>query len=63
MSVKLEECGNVTDMRLFNTESGHMEPVSNSGHFGVYVCGITPYAAAHIGHSMVYLTYDLLNAS
>jgi hypothetical protein len=34
MSVKLEECGNVTDMRLFNTESGHMEPVSNSGHVG-----------------------------
>jgi L-cysteine:1D-myo-inositol 2-amino-2-deoxy-alpha-D-glucopyranoside ligase len=60
MSGELEDRGNVSDMRLFDTASGQMEPVSNSGHLGVYVCGITPYAAAHIGHSMVYLTYDLL---
>jgi L-cysteine:1D-myo-inositol 2-amino-2-deoxy-alpha-D-glucopyranoside ligase len=47
-------------MRLFNTASGELEEVSQSGHLGVYVCGITPYAAAHIGHAMVYLTYDIL---
>src|SRR5258708_19515676 len=47
-------------MRLFNTATSELEEVSNSVHLGVYVCGITPYAAAHIGHAMVYLTYDLL---
>jgi L-cysteine:1D-myo-inositol 2-amino-2-deoxy-alpha-D-glucopyranoside ligase len=47
-------------MRLFNTATGEIGEVSNSGHLGVYVCGITPYAAAHIGHAMAYLTYDLL---
>ena len=47
-------------MRLFNTASGELEEVSRSGHLGLYVCGSTPYAAAHIGHAMVYLTYDIL---
>jgi len=47
-------------MQLFDTASRKLEEVSNSGILGVYVCGITPYAAAHIGHAMVYLTYDLL---
>jgi L-cysteine:1D-myo-inositol 2-amino-2-deoxy-alpha-D-glucopyranoside ligase len=50
----------MTGVRLFDTASRKLEEVSNSGNLGVYVCGITPYAAAHIGHAMVYLTYDLL---
>ena len=60
MSEELKDCANATGARLFNTGSGQVEAVSNSQHLGVYVCGITPYAAAHIGHAMVYLTYDLL---
>jgi L-cysteine:1D-myo-inositol 2-amino-2-deoxy-alpha-D-glucopyranoside ligase len=60
MSQELKERGNVADMRLFNTGSGQVEAVSNSRHLGIYVCGITPSAAAHVGHAMVYLTYDLL---
>ncbi|QVQ52506.1 cysteine--1-D-myo-inosityl 2-amino-2-deoxy-alpha-D-glucopyranoside ligase [Spiractinospora alimapuensis] len=27
----------------------------------LYVCGITPYDAAHLGHAFTYLTFDLLN--
>jgi L-cysteine:1D-myo-inositol 2-amino-2-deoxy-alpha-D-glucopyranoside ligase len=27
---------------------------------GLYVCGITPYDATHIGHAATYLTYDTL---
>jgi L-cysteine:1D-myo-inositol 2-amino-2-deoxy-alpha-D-glucopyranoside ligase len=60
MTVELDDRTNANDMRLFNTGSGQLEAVSNSGHLGVYVCGITPYAAAHVGHAAVYLTYDLL---
>ena len=26
----------------------------------LYVCGITPYDAAHLGHAAVYVTYDVL---
>jgi L-cysteine:1D-myo-inositol 2-amino-2-deoxy-alpha-D-glucopyranoside ligase len=26
----------------------------------MYTCGITPYDAAHLGHAMVYVTYDVL---
>lgn len=28
---------------------------------GLYVCGITPYDATHIGHANTYLAFDLLN--
>jgi L-cysteine:1D-myo-inositol 2-amino-2-deoxy-alpha-D-glucopyranoside ligase len=28
---------------------------------GMYVCGITPYDATHLGHAATYLAFDLLN--
>jgi L-cysteine:1D-myo-inositol 2-amino-2-deoxy-alpha-D-glucopyranoside ligase len=33
------------------------------GHekFTLYVCGITPYDATHLGHAATYLTYDLIH--
>ena len=27
----------------------------------MYVCGITPYDATHLGHAATYLTFDLVN--
>jgi len=27
----------------------------------MYVCGITPYDATHLGHAATYLTFDILN--
>ena len=27
----------------------------------IYVCGITPYDATHLGHALTYLTFDLIN--
>ena len=32
-----------------------------SDHFKLYVCGITPYDATHLGHAATYLTFDLIN--
>ena len=29
--------------------------------FNIYVCGITPYDATHLGHARTYLTFDLIN--
>ncbi len=60
MSGRVNDSASLRDMRLFKTATGELGELSNSVHLGAYVCGITPYAAAHIGHAMVYLTYDLL---
>ncbi|WP_045880300.1 cysteine--1-D-myo-inosityl 2-amino-2-deoxy-alpha-D-glucopyranoside ligase [Pseudofrankia sp. DC12] len=56
--------------RLFDTSAGRLEPVgpelpAAEGPAGpsvsLYVCGITPYDATHLGHAFTYVTYDLLN--
>jgi len=36
------------------------QPVKNNS-LRMYVCGITPYDSAHIGHLFTYLTFDILN--
>ena len=32
-----------------------------TGTARMYVCGITPYDATHIGHANTYVAFDLLN--
>ncbi|MHB1133050.1 MAG: cysteine--tRNA ligase [Chloroflexota bacterium] len=47
-------------MRIYNTQSTQREefrPVSND-EVRMYVCGITPYDTAHVGHAMSYLVFD-----
>ena len=34
---------------------------SHNEIFSMYVCGITPYDATHLGHAATYLTFDLVN--
>ncbi|MGN6161316.1 MAG: class I tRNA ligase family protein, partial [Marmoricola sp.] len=38
-----------------------VSPVGDDGVARLYVCGITPYDATHIGHASTYLAFDLLN--
>ena len=33
----------------------------DTGTARMYVCGITPYDATHIGHANTYIAFDLLN--
>lgn len=40
--------------------SGSFEIASGSSQ-KMYVCGITPYDATHLGHAATYLTFDLIN--
>jgi cysteinyl-tRNA synthetase len=48
-------------MRLFNTQSGSLEPIEfQNGPLGLYVCGVTPYDTTHAGHAFTYLTFDIL---
>jgi len=35
--------------------------IANSEVFKMYVCGITPYDATHLGHAATYLSFDLIN--
>ncbi|RFA14669.1 cysteine--1-D-myo-inosityl 2-amino-2-deoxy-alpha-D-glucopyranoside ligase [Subtercola boreus] len=48
--------------RLFNQASGQIEAAPGTdGTAGLYVCGITPYDATHLGHASTYLAFDTLN--
>ena len=51
---------NSQPMRLFDTATGEVRDVEPSATVGIYVCGITPYDATHIGHAATYITYDVL---
>ena len=47
---------------ISNTLSGKKElfkPI-NEGKISLYVCGITPYDYAHLGHGRVYVSFDVL---
>ncbi|WP_332667061.1 cysteine--1-D-myo-inosityl 2-amino-2-deoxy-alpha-D-glucopyranoside ligase [Aeromicrobium sp.] len=47
-------------VRVHDTASGEVRPVDPSGSARLYVCGITPYDATHMGHAATYLAFDLL---
>ncbi|MGI9171563.1 MAG: class I tRNA ligase family protein [Candidatus Nanopelagicus sp.] len=35
--------------------------INSRAAFRIYVCGITPYDATHLGHAATYLAFDLIN--
>jgi len=49
-------------LKITNTLSGKKEAFQplNFPEVKLYVCGITPYDFAHIGHGRVYVTFDVL---
>ena len=49
-------------IKLFNTLSGHKEELKpiKKNQVELYVCGITPYDYAHLGHGRCYTAFDLL---
>ena len=51
----------VLPLYLTNSRSGLKELVANKPSYRMYVCGITPYDATHLGHAATYLTFDLIN--
>ncbi|MFC7327240.1 cysteine--1-D-myo-inosityl 2-amino-2-deoxy-alpha-D-glucopyranoside ligase [Marinactinospora rubrisoli] len=53
--------GNGQRLRLHDTVSGTLRPTSPGPTARMYVCGITPYDAAHLGHAFTYLAFDLVN--
>src|SRR4030088_2431638 len=48
-------------LRLFDTSTGELRPTAPGATARMYVCGITPYDATHLGHAATYLAFDLVN--
>src|ERR1700760_3601086 len=47
-------------LRLYDTASAQIQPTREDDSAGIYVCGITPYDATHLGHAATYLAFDLI---
>ena len=45
---------------MHDTSSGELTPSVPGTTARLYVCGITPYDATHLGHAATYVTFDLL---
>jgi L-cysteine:1D-myo-inositol 2-amino-2-deoxy-alpha-D-glucopyranoside ligase len=48
-------------VRVHDTPTGGLLETTPSGPARLYVCGITPYDATHLGHAATYVAFDLLN--
>ena len=53
--------GAAPELRLYDTASGLIVPTGQDAEARMYVCGITPYDATHLGHAATYVTFDLVN--
>lgn len=49
------------EISLFDTAARREVVLGNENHASMYVCGITPYDATHMGHASSYVAFDLLN--
>jgi len=48
-------------MKIFSTLSGQKEEFLPQGdEVKMYVCGVTPYSDAHLGHAMSYIIFDVI---
>ena len=48
-------------LRLHDSGTGTVRPTEPGDTARIYVCGITPYDATHLGHANTYLAFDLVN--
>src|SRR4051812_18812116 len=49
-------------IQFHNTLTARKEPFVSAkpGEVRMYVCGITPYDACHVGHARCYVVFDIL---
>ena len=58
---QLADLRDFPQLALSDTASGTKKPLPKKNTYRMYVCGITPYDATHLGHAATYLTFDLIN--
>lgn len=49
------------NLQIFDTATEKIRELEKKSLYRMYVCGITPYDATHLGHANTYLAFDLLN--
>ena len=49
------------NLQIFDTATQNVKELEKKALYRMYVCGITPYDATHLGHANTYLAFDLLN--
>ena len=52
---------NLPALVLTDTATTTKRALAKKSMYRMYVCGITPYDATHLGHAATYLTFDLIN--
>jgi L-cysteine:1D-myo-inositol 2-amino-2-deoxy-alpha-D-glucopyranoside ligase len=57
----LDQRFNLGVLSLYDTASQSVKPLARKSLYRMYVCGITPYDATHLGHANTYLAFDLVN--
>jgi L-cysteine:1D-myo-inositol 2-amino-2-deoxy-alpha-D-glucopyranoside ligase len=57
----LDKSFHVPPLHIFDTAAQNMSQVEVKSLYRIYVCGITPYDATHLGHANTYLAFDLLH--
>jgi len=52
--------GDGRQVSLYDTTSGRIMPSKPDRAASLYVCGITPYDATHLGHAATYIAFDVM---
>ncbi|MEP7055372.1 MAG: cysteine--1-D-myo-inosityl 2-amino-2-deoxy-alpha-D-glucopyranoside ligase [Actinomycetota bacterium] len=53
--------GTPVPVRVWDSATRALKPAAEGETATMYVCGITPYDATHLGHAATYVIYDLLH--
>ena len=51
----------IPNLNIFDTAQLKIRSIAKKNKYRIYVCGITPYDATHLGHANTYLAFDLIN--
>jgi L-cysteine:1D-myo-inositol 2-amino-2-deoxy-alpha-D-glucopyranoside ligase len=54
-----DRLGDAPELSLYDESTGAVEKTNPGATAGIYVCGITPYDATHMGHAATYVGFDL----
>jgi L-cysteine:1D-myo-inositol 2-amino-2-deoxy-alpha-D-glucopyranoside ligase len=54
-----ERFGDAPALSLYDARTGRVEKTEPGDEARIYVCGITPYDATHMGHAATYVAFDL----
>jgi len=57
----LEKAFRMPPLQIYDTAAQKISQVEVKSLYRMYVCGITPYDATHLGHANTYLAFDLLH--